>query len=123
MARKKKKAEQEGISAGWINTFADLMNLLLCFFVLLFSMSTVDADKYEQLVTSMTERINIFDGGGAAVGEVHLYQVEPINSFRFRSILTNMKIPERTIRNRKNRLTSRMVTNLSRATSQPEKSR
>ena len=68
MARKKKKAEQEGISAGWINTFADLMNLLLCFFVLLFSMSTVDADKYEQLVTSMTERINIFDGGGAAVG-------------------------------------------------------
>ena len=69
MARKKKKAEQEGISAGWINTFADLMNLLLCFFVLLFSMSTVDADKYEQLVTSMTERINIFDGGGAAVGE------------------------------------------------------
>ena len=69
MARKKKKAEQEGISAGWINTFADLMNLLLCFFVLLFSMSTIDADKYEQLVTSMTERINIFDGGGAAVGE------------------------------------------------------
>ena len=36
MARKKKKAEQEGISAGWINTFADLMNLLLCFFVLCF---------------------------------------------------------------------------------------
>ena len=35
MARKKKKAEQEGISAGWINTFADLMNLLLCFSSLL----------------------------------------------------------------------------------------
>ncbi len=91
MARKKKKAEQEGISAGWINTFADLMNLLLCFFVLLFSMSTIDADKYEQLVTSMTERINIFDGGGAAVGKVQMYQVEPINSFRFRSILTNIE--------------------------------
>ena len=27
MARKKKKAEQEGISAGWINTFADLINV------------------------------------------------------------------------------------------------
>ena len=116
MARKKKKAEQEGISAGWINTFADLMNLLLCFFVLLFSMSTVDADKYEQLVISLMVAVLL-------LGKVHLYQVEPINSFRFRSILTNMKIPERTIRNRKNRLTSRMVTNLSRATSQPEKSR
>lgn len=68
MARKKRE-EEKGIEGGWINTFADLMNLLLCFFVLLFSMSTVDADKYEQLVTSMSERINIFDGGGDAVGE------------------------------------------------------
>lgn len=31
-----------------MNTFADLMNLLLCFFVLLFSMSTVDAEKFEK---------------------------------------------------------------------------
>ncbi len=69
MARKKQQEEQSGGGGGWINTFADLMNLLLCFFVLLFSMSTVDADKYEQLVTSMTESINIFDGGGSAVGE------------------------------------------------------
>ncbi len=68
MARKKVE-EPEKIEAGWMNTFADLMNLLLCFFVLLFSMSTVDADKYEQLVTSFSERINIFDGGGDAVGE------------------------------------------------------
>lgn len=68
MARKKHE-EDAPDTGGWINTFADLMNLLLCFFVLLFSMSTVDADKYEQLVTSMTERINIFSGGGSAVGE------------------------------------------------------
>lgn len=68
MARKKAE-EPESIEGGWINTFADLMNLLLCFFVLLFSMSTVDADKYEQIVTSFSERINIFDGGGDAVGE------------------------------------------------------
>lgn len=68
MARRKVE-EPESISGGWINTFADLMNLLLCFFVLLFSMSTVDADKYEQLVTSLSESIDIFDGGGDAVGE------------------------------------------------------
>lgn len=69
MAREKQEEDQGGESGGWINTFADLMNLLLCFFVLLFSMSTVDADKYEQLVTSMTESINIFDGGGNAIGD------------------------------------------------------
>lgn len=68
MARRKHEEEQAP-AASWMNTFADLMNLLLCFFVLLFSMSTVDADKYEQLVTSMTESINIFDGGGAAVND------------------------------------------------------
>lgn len=68
MARKKHE-EDAPDTGGWINTFADLMNLLLCFFVLLFSMSTVDADKYEALVTSMSEKINIFEGGGSAVGK------------------------------------------------------
>ena len=68
MARKRQE-EPDSIEGGWMNTFADLMNLLLCFFVLLFSMSTVDADKYEQIVASFSERINIFDGGGSAVGE------------------------------------------------------
>lgn len=68
MARKKQE-EEKSIEGGWINTFADLMNLLLCFFVLLFSMSTVDAEKYEQIVASFSDKINIFDGGGDAVGE------------------------------------------------------
>ena len=42
MARKKKEEPQGG--ASWLNTFADLMNLLLCFFVLLFAMSSVDTE-------------------------------------------------------------------------------
>lgn len=68
MARRKVE-EPSGGGGGWISTFADLMNLLLCFFVLLFSMSTVDADKYEAIVTSLSESINIFDGGSPSVGE------------------------------------------------------
>ena len=68
MAKRKPDEPPKGAPA-WQSTFADLMNLLLCFFVLLFSMSTVDADKYEQLVTSMTESINIFDGGGNSIGQ------------------------------------------------------
>ena len=32
-------------------------------------MSTVDADKYEQIVTSLSESIDIFSDGGNAVGE------------------------------------------------------
>ncbi|MBP3703872.1 MAG: chemotaxis protein, partial [Lachnospiraceae bacterium] len=68
MARRKKE-EPSGGGAGWISTFADLMNLLLCFFVLLFSMSTVDADKYEAIVTSLSNSIDIFDGGSPSIGE------------------------------------------------------
>lgn len=67
MARKKKEEPQGG--ASWLNTFADLMNLLLCFFVLLFSMSTVDAEKFEMMVASLQDSFSIFSHGGASVGD------------------------------------------------------
>ena len=76
MARKRQE-EPDSIEGGWMNTFADLMNLLLCFFVLLFSMSTVDADKYEQIVASFSERINIFDGAEAPLAKGPLSPVVP----------------------------------------------
>ena len=49
MARKKKSAEE---GASWMDTYGDMVTLLLCFFVLLYSMSTVDAMKWELVVKS-----------------------------------------------------------------------
>lgn len=67
---KRKVEEPSGGEASWLNTFADLMNLLLCFFVLLFAMSTVDADKWEQLINSIQKSsFSILSSGGASVGE------------------------------------------------------
>jgi len=66
---RKKKEEPKGGGASWMNTFADLMNLLLCFFVLLFSMSTVDAEKFEMLVASLQNSFSIFPSGGASIGD------------------------------------------------------
>lgn len=67
---KRKVEESSGGEASWMNTFADLMNLLLCFFVLLFAMSTVDAEKWEQLINSMQKSsFSILSSGGASVGE------------------------------------------------------
>ncbi len=40
-------------SAGWIMTFADLMSLLMCFFVLLLSFSEMDLLKFKQVAGSM----------------------------------------------------------------------
>lgn len=68
MARRKKE-EPQGGGASWLNTFADLMNLLLCFFGLLFSMSTVDAEKFEMLVASLQNSFSIFPSGGASIGD------------------------------------------------------
>ena len=68
MAKRKPEEPPKG-SPAWMSTFSDLMNLLLCFFVLLFSMSSVDQAKYEELVVSLSNSFNIFDGGGSAIGE------------------------------------------------------
>lgn len=38
---------------GWLATFADLMSLLMCFFVLLLSFSEMDVQKYKRVAGSM----------------------------------------------------------------------
>lgn len=65
----KKKQQEEIKTDGWKDTFSDLMNLLLCFFVLLYSMSTVDEVKYAELVASLSNSFSIFSGGAQAIGE------------------------------------------------------
>ena len=68
MAKKKEEAPPPG-SPAWMATFSDLMNLLLCFFVLLFSMSSVDAAKYEEVVNSFAETFSVFEKGGSSIGD------------------------------------------------------
>ena len=55
-----------------MNTFADLMNLLLCFFVMLFSMSSVNEEKFEKVIASFQSTFSILPGGGASIGEGEL---------------------------------------------------
>jgi chemotaxis protein MotB len=43
----------------WLSTFADLMSLLMCFFVLLLSFSEMDALKFKRLAGSMAEAFGI----------------------------------------------------------------
>jgi chemotaxis protein MotB len=49
------KPEPEQRTPGWIVTFADLMALLMCFFVLLLSFSSMDVEKYKRIAASMRE--------------------------------------------------------------------
>lgn len=43
----------------WIATFADLMSLLMCFFVLLLSFSEMDAMKFKRLAGSMAQAFGV----------------------------------------------------------------
>ena len=65
MAKRKEDPPPAGAPA-WQSTFADLMNLLLCFFVLLFSMSNMDAEKFEALAASFSNTFSIFSAGGSS---------------------------------------------------------
>ena len=47
----------------WLAAFGDLMSLLLCFFVLLLSMSTMDAKKLEEAIGSLSGALSILEGG------------------------------------------------------------
>ena len=52
MSRRQKQTESSGGSPAWMTTFSDLMSLLLTFFILLFSMSTISPDKFNNVATS-----------------------------------------------------------------------
>lgn len=67
MARRRKKKETKNNSSsggGWMTTFSDLMSLLLTFFILLYSMSSVSAEKFEAAAKSMQ---SAFGGGESMI--------------------------------------------------------
>lgn len=54
--------EQEDDSPGipaWVMTFADLMSLLMCFFVLLLSFSEIDAQKFKQIAGELSKAFGV----------------------------------------------------------------
>ena len=69
MAKKKKQMEGPSGPAPWMATFSDLMNLLLCFFVLLFSMSTVNEEKFQMVIASLQSSMSIFQNGSLSIGD------------------------------------------------------
>jgi len=49
--------EEEDSGNEWLTTFADLSMLLLVFFVLLYSMSTLDTEKFSETFSSVTQAL------------------------------------------------------------------
>lgn len=60
---KKKCPDCERCLPGWLAAFGDLMSLLLCFFVLLLSMSSMDAKKISEAIGSLSGAMSVLEGG------------------------------------------------------------
>ncbi|MGE4282488.1 MAG: flagellar motor protein MotB [Clostridia bacterium] len=67
----RKRAAEEGKngSPAWMNTYADMVTLLLTFFVLLFAMSTVDTQKFQQIIKSIQGSLGVNYGATSITRE------------------------------------------------------
>lgn len=60
---KKKKEECKAGIPEWMATYADMVTLLMCFFVLLFAFSNIDAQKFVAVMQSFQGSAGILSGG------------------------------------------------------------
>lgn len=66
MPRRKRKNNDEENSSGspaWMTTFGDLMTLLLVFFVLLYSFSVIDLQKFQGFMSALQNQLGVMEGG------------------------------------------------------------
>lgn len=72
MARKRKQEAEHDNSERWLLTYSDLITLLMIFFVVMYAMSNVDAQKYQVLSQSLEGALNpaaLAGTGGGGSGE------------------------------------------------------
>ncbi|WP_034552251.1 flagellar motor protein MotB [Carnobacterium funditum] len=77
MARRKKAEQKAESSGGWIVTYSDLMSLLLTFFILLYSMSSVSQVKFMEASQSLQMALNGKSGGSTILNETTSIVKEP----------------------------------------------
>ncbi|NLV76431.1 MAG: flagellar motor protein MotB [Tissierellia bacterium] len=62
MRRRRRKDEQNN-TGNWLTTYSDMVTLLLTFFVLLFSFSEIDAQKFRSIMSSFQGGAGVLEGG------------------------------------------------------------
>ncbi|MCJ7615180.1 MAG: flagellar motor protein MotB [Desulfobacterales bacterium] len=88
--KKKKKINEEKKGAGWLTTFNDLITLLMVFFVLLFTMSTIDVKKLKEVQYGLQSAIGVLKEGQRVSVEV----IEPPIPPDVESVTTPEEIEE-----------------------------
>lgn len=57
MKKKRRSSGGDEVNSTWLQSYGDMITLILCFFVLLFSMSTIDAKKWQVVSQSLQEAL------------------------------------------------------------------
>ncbi len=70
-ARRRKMVDDEDVHPDerWMASYMDMVTVLMCMFIVLFAMSTVDQDKYEQLANSLATGFGAVDAGKVDTAE------------------------------------------------------
>ena len=78
MRRQRAKLESENSStSGWLTTFNDLVTLLMVFFVLLFTMSTIDTKKMQDFQYALQSGLGILEEGKMV--SISVKETQPID--------------------------------------------
>jgi len=81
MGKKTKCPDCEKCLPAWLAAFGDLMSLLLCFFVLLLSMSSMDAKKISEAIGSLSGAMSVLEGGTKTeISKKRIQESTPIES-------------------------------------------
>ena len=78
---KNKCPDCEECLPAWLAAFGDLMSLLLCFFVLLLSMSSMDAKKVSEAIGSLSGAMSVLEGGSQTqISANRMQEATPMDS-------------------------------------------
>ncbi len=76
----KKPEECKGGAPEWMTTYGDLVTLLMCFFVLLFAFSEIDAQKFDAVMQSFQGSAGVLEGGKTLSESPLVFDGNPENS-------------------------------------------
>ncbi len=100
MAKKKKEAEAPAGAPAWMATYSDLVTLLMCFFVLLFAFSNIDAKKFQEVMNSFQGGSGPMAGGTSITeddanmdGKPEMMENEPSES-TYRAVMVKVQESE-----------------------------
>ncbi|MGI6188195.1 MAG: flagellar motor protein MotB [Clostridiales bacterium] len=65
MKRRRRSKSSSGGIAEWFVTYSDMVTLLLTFFIMLYSFSTINAQKWQALVQSLRGNVGVLEGGAS----------------------------------------------------------